>query len=187
MNFKKSIKPFTKEEISELFYIDPNSPSGLAWSINYRHHKKGSFAGYKCKRGITDNCGMVWHVCFNGRPHLVHRIVWVLRNDCIPKGFEIDHIDGETLNNKITNLSLKTRAHNTRARVKMNSRNTSGFTGVRWNNQRNKWQGRCFRDYREYHCGFHDSKEDAAKSVDVFAAKWAEDHGEEFRLANFKN
>lgn len=184
---KKPKKPFTREEVIELFDVEGSSPSGLAWRINYRHHKPGDPAGYSCPRGTTENCGTVWHVCFNGRPHLVHRIIWVIENGEIPKGLEIDHINGDASDNRIGNLSLKTRDHNTRARVKKSIRNTSGHTGVQWSKQAGKWKARCFRNYKEHHLGFYDDKEEAARAVDAFAQKWADDHGEEFRLHNFKN
>ena len=37
---------------------------------------------------------------------LLHRWIWDLHNGPIPKGFDIHHIDGDTLNNDITNLRL---------------------------------------------------------------------------------
>ena len=44
----------------------------------------------------------------------VHRAVWETFNGPIPKGMEIDHIDGDSFNNKLSNLKLVTHAENTR-------------------------------------------------------------------------
>lgn len=181
------ITPFSREEVLELFEQDDSSPSGLRWRVNYKKYKQGDVAGYLNSVAGTKTYGKVWDVCFNGRPHRVHRIVWVLERGEIPNGLEIDHINGNPSDNRLCNLSLKTRGHNTRARVKMNPRNTSGYTGVMWSAQANKWKARCFRNYKEYHCGYFSNKEDAARAVDEFAKKWANDHGEEYRLLNFKN
>jgi hypothetical protein len=41
-----------------------------------------------------------------GKLQYVHRLVWQTFKGEIPKGFEIDHIDGDTSNNKLENLQL---------------------------------------------------------------------------------
>jgi hypothetical protein len=61
-----------------------------------------------------------------------HHIVWMVHNQTtIPDGLEIDHIDGNRLNNHISNLRLVDRKLNNRNRKKR-SDNTSGITGIRW-------------------------------------------------------
>ena len=42
----------------------------------------------------------------NGERHLKHRYIWELHNGKIPKGYEVHHIDGNTHNNDISNLTL---------------------------------------------------------------------------------
>ena len=48
------------------------------------------------------------HVRYNGKQILEHRLVYMLNKkiDKIPKGFQIHHIDGNILNNEISNLEL---------------------------------------------------------------------------------
>lgn len=56
-----------------------------------------------------------------------------------PPGMDIDHIDGNTLNNKKCNLRICSRARNCQ-NSKTCSRNTSGHRGVYWDSSRNKWR-----------------------------------------------
>ena len=51
---------------------------------------------------------------------------------------EIDHIDGDGLNNSRTNLRLCSHMENTRNQG-LSKRNTSGFKGVSWNSDCKKW------------------------------------------------
>lgn len=44
----------------------------------------------------------------------IHRLVWTVVNGEIPEGMEINHIDENTSNNSITNLSLVTHKENMR-------------------------------------------------------------------------
>ena len=56
-----------------------------------------------------------------------------------PTGFEIDHSDGNGLNKQKANLRVCTHKENTR-NVGIRSDNKSGFKGVFWDTDRNKWK-----------------------------------------------
>lgn len=73
--------------------------------------------GYRCIR-------------FNGRCFLAHRLIWAIVYGSWPIG-EIDHIDGDTSNNRISNLREVDRVGNTR-NSGFRSNNTSGICGVSW-------------------------------------------------------
>jgi len=47
-----------------------------------------------------------------GKLQYLHRLVWETYNGEIPEGMEIDHIDADTTNNKLSNLQLLTRREN---------------------------------------------------------------------------
>ena len=70
---------------------------------------------------------------------MVHRIIWEIERGPIPKGFEIDHIDGIRNNNHINNLRIATRSEN-RWNAAIRKDNTSGVRGVRWHKGTKKWR-----------------------------------------------
>lgn len=61
---------------------------------------------------------------------MVHRIIYEWHHGEIPKGMQIDHINGIKTDNRIENLRCVTSAVNSR-NVKMSSRNKTGYNGVR--------------------------------------------------------
>lgn len=76
----------------------------------------------------------------------------------------IDHINGNTLDNRKNNLRICTNRENTSNRTKLGTNNTSGILGVRFDNRRNKWyadiqyKGKCI------FLGYFNIKEDAIKA-----------------------
>ena len=53
-------------------------------------------------------------VCIHYKMHYLHRLVWIWHNGPIPPNSEIDHIDHDSLNNRIENLRLTDRRGNAR-------------------------------------------------------------------------
>lgn len=56
-------------------------------------------------------------------------------------GFDIDHINGNRVDNRKENLRYLTRKENIINRSKSNS--SSGIVGVYWDKNRNKWKAQC--------------------------------------------
>lgn len=72
------------------------------------------------------------------RLYLAHRLVWLYHYGYFPEGC-IDHIDRNGLNNKLENLREVSYQCNSR-NCKLNSKNTSGITGVGWFKKVSKWK-----------------------------------------------
>lgn len=104
--------PTTAHELSfdylnEWFYIDPGCPSGLRWKK--QQHRSKKYAGDQAGSILTKETGKkYWQIKLNRKVYKVHRIVYVLHTGAIEQDLVIDHIDGNSLNNKVENLRLVT-------------------------------------------------------------------------------
>jgi hypothetical protein len=98
-----------------------------------------------------------------------------------PAGAQIDHIDGDGLNNRRDNLRLASAGDNQRNKAKYVS-NTSGFKGVTWSKQRQKWQAQIGFEGKNLYLGMFDSVEDAAETYRLAAARL---HGAFARTEDF--
>ena len=90
---------------------------------------------------------------------MAHRIAWLLvRGKPIPR--QIDHIDGDPMNNRIANLRAATHAENAaNSGTRMN--NTSGAKGVHFDRHRGKFEAHITHHYKLYHLGRFDTLEQA--------------------------
>lgn len=91
----------------------------------------------------------------------LHRVVWALHYGSWPSG-EIDHIDGNRLNNRIENLRIASAGENQRNQ-RLHRNNTSGHVGVSWYKPYSKWRATIgLGNGRSKHLGYFDRVEDAA-------------------------
>jgi hypothetical protein len=73
----------------------------------------------------------------DGQSCKAHRVIWLWFYGDIPQE-EIDHIDGNKLNNRIENLRAVSKQENLKNKKKYTS-NKSGICGVHWCNTWKKW------------------------------------------------
>lgn len=130
-----------------LSYRDENWNKRYALKIAGTENKK--------KSGLSHL--RVW---VNNQKFYVHRIIWTMLNGAIPEGMEIDHIDGNGLNNSIDNLRLVTKRGN-HLNQPRSSKNTSGVAGVSWDNRRGKWAAYIGLHGAIKHLGYFDKIDDA--------------------------
>jgi len=105
-----------------------NAESMSRWWNNYYAGKR-TFASVNAHG--YHNGHILDHPCY------AHRVVWAIVHGVWPTG-EIDHINGDPLDNRICNLRQATRAQN-ESNKGIQRNNTSGVKGVCWNKSRSKW------------------------------------------------
>tara|TARA_R110002124_G_scaffold215107_1_gene381033 strand:+ start:123 stop:656 length:534 start_codon:yes stop_codon:yes gene_type:complete len=91
-----------------------------------------------------------YHCSNNGKFHRVHRLAWLYMYGETPN--IIDHINGNRTDNRIENLREVTSQEN-HMNQKINSKNTSGVTGVYRNNRLNNWCAQMKFNGKTYHLG----------------------------------
>jgi hypothetical protein len=81
------------------------------------------------------------------------------------KGYVVDHIDGDSLNNQCYNLRVCTQQQNL-MNIKIRKDNTSGHKGVHWYKQTNRWQAQISYLGKKIHLGFYKNKSDAISAYE---------------------
>ena len=144
---------------------------GSTGNLIWKTRTPDQFHGPKkndCRRWNRRYAGSVaghLRVCYEAPPRryvvieytsfAAHRIIWEMHNRPIPKGMEIDHADGNQLNNKIENLRLATRHENAR-NCKPLSRSHCGIKGIR--RRGGCWDSRICVDGRRVYLGMYPTK-----------------------------
>jgi len=122
-----------------------------------------------------------WHFSTRGYAHSTDRSG--IKRRCLkmhrlimnaPAGMDIDHINGNKLDNRRCNLRICTRSENMFNRPK-NRLNKSGYKGVCWSNYLGKWKSSISCNGVVYHIGVFD---DPKVAYDAYCAKAKELHGE---------
>ena len=93
------------------------------------------------------------------REYRAHHLAWFIYYGEYPKS-SIDHINGNALDNRISNLRLASKSENGANRSKTLS-NKSGFKGVSWHKKANKWVAQVTKDYKLYYLGLYENIDDA--------------------------
>lgn len=120
----------TAEYLREILHYDPET-GVFVWRRRPRNHKRvGEEAGWVCnkkKRGAEKDL-LYRRIGFNRREYEAHRLAFLYMTGEWPDG-DVDHIDGDSLNNRWCNLRCATRSANMANRGR-NANNTTGFKGV---------------------------------------------------------
>lgn len=87
------------------------------------------------------------------------------------KGEVCDHIDGNVLNNRRSNLRLATHQQNMRNK-KRSRNNTTGYKGVRWYAPLSKYNARITVNNKCIHLGYFSNAEEAHEAYKQAAVKY---------------
>jgi hypothetical protein len=101
-------------------------------------------------------------LCLKGEKYILARYIM----NC-PKGMVVDHINGNRLDNRKSNLRICTQFQNTKNRFKSRS-NKSGYKGVSFFKAKyplkKPWVAEIVYNYKRISLGYFYTKEDAAKA-----------------------
>jgi hypothetical protein len=92
------------------------------------------------------------------RPRKFHRIVCSASD-----GLQVDHINGNKLDNRKSNLRVVTSMQNSWNLHKVSRLNKSGKTGVSWHNKSNQWRSRIVINRKRIELGLYSNLENAIK------------------------
>ena len=81
----------------------------------------------------------------------------------VDKNLVVDHINGDTLDNRMSNLRVCTTQQNS-MNCKRSKNNTSGVTGIWFDKSRNKWSAELMLNRKKKYLGRFANKEDAIKA-----------------------
>lgn len=103
----------------------------LRWKMHRRSTSIGSEVGCVSGGYLVVN--------FHGALRRVHRLIWLHVNGDLPESLQIDHIDGNPLNNRLANLRAVQPYVNRQNQRGPNSNNKSGLLGVTWSKRSGRW------------------------------------------------
>lgn len=153
----------TKSQIAEYLKYDPFTGLFTAIKSHGTRWKIGSIVGHK------NNSGYVT-ISLKGKLRKAHRMAWIYMYDVDIDGFQIDHINGNKSDNRISNLRISTHQQNM-FNMKKKKTNKSGVKGVHFDNRCNKWRAQTSINKKRVHLGLFDSIRDAERVIYEFMNK----------------
>lgn len=130
----------------DIFYYNIESPSLLSWKINHYRNKIGDHVKYDISRNSV-------RVFYKRKGYSAHRIIATLFGFNVD-GKVVDHIDGNPLNNLIENLRVVSQKEN-RRNSKIRTDNSTGYSGIKFIEDRNHWIFNWHEDGRRNTKTFH--------------------------------
>ncbi len=140
------------DRLNELFKYDNGN---LYW------RKKPNSKAYRTTFGVaigTKSRLSYLAVHFDGDHYYVHRLIYKIFTNKEPD--YLDHTNGDSFDNRIENLTEVSQSINV-LKGKVRKNNKSGYTGVRYNKVRRKWQAYICLNYKLKSLGFFFDKESA--------------------------
>lgn len=126
--------------------------------------------------------------CIFARYLFAHRVLFAMAHNTWP--VEVDHINGDRLDNRLVNLRAVSTQQN-RMNAQRMSRNTSGVTGVHWHRTHDKWCAKITVSGKTTNLGLFDDFSDAvaARSIAESEFGFHKNHGRhapltEMQIAN---
>lgn len=156
----KAIQVSQKELQAEFAYRDG---SLYRLKSKYRPDLIGTQAGYVEPAGYRA-------IMVGGQIYKEHRLIWLYHKGTSPEN-EIDHINGDRLDNRIENLRDVTSLENARNQ-RLSKANKSGFVGVCFDKNCKKWNASIMVHKRQISLGRFHRKKDAVAARSAAEKKY---------------
>lgn len=135
-------------------YISYNPETGIfRWIKARKKVTVGNEAGYFS--------GSYREIRFREWRIMSHRLAWMLTHGPIPDELQVDHINGDRLDNRISNLRLVTHLGNCENKHQAMSNSKSGLLGVSWCKQYKAWVAVIKYDGKKHIVGRFDDPHEA--------------------------
>ena len=144
----------TQVRLKELLSYNPLTGQFIRLIATGRHgcHKVGEVAGHLRNDGKID-------IKVSDKKYKAHRLAWFYMTGVWPTE-EIDHIDLNKSNNRWDNLREATHVQNQYNKRK-SPLNKSGYKGVSWCKQTQKWRAQIVADKKHKNIGRYDTLQEA--------------------------
>ena len=162
----------TQVQLHHLFAYNPETGIFIRKIKTSNSVKVGDIVG-------SDNGLGYIKFCVNSKLQFAHRMAWLYVYGSIPN-LNIDHINSNPSDNRICNLRLVNQSENMQNTGKWKN-NTSGYKGVTWAKDKNKWCSQIWKNNKKHHLGFFDKAETAYK-IYCQAAKKLHTHNKVLEL-----
>ena len=145
------------EELKKVFRIR----NGNLERLNY-HYPNGKWTVVENKKNTSSG---YCTVSFNGKMVMYHIIIWILSTcEDIPKGMEIDHINGDKLDNKIENLRIVShRVNSQNQKVHRNGQ----LTGCSFSKRDSRYSPRILISGKLINLGFRKTEQEANEAYKI--------------------
>ena len=105
------------------------------------------------------------HIMIKGKLYLAHRLIYLMFNEQwditdSSQDNSVDHADRDKLNNSIDNLRVATNSQQ-KCNTGKQKNNTSGTTGVSWDEEKGKWVVQVRLNKKSHFGGYFVNKEEA--------------------------
>jgi hypothetical protein len=145
-------------------YLDYCPESGtFVWKRNYKLARKGDSPQPSHSEGYL-------RVQFKGVRFFLHKVAFYWSFGVIPK--EIDHINRDTTDNRLSNLRAATQLQNS---ANKSSRGFSKYRGVYYHRKNKKWCACGVKYQVKHYLGTFNTEEEAAVAYNTWAKEF---HGE---------
>ena len=126
------------------------------------------------KAGWLTHCNgrPYWKLSIQRKTFYLHHAIFIFHHGYKPK--YLDHIDGDSTNNRIENLRSATQSQNI-ANSGLSSKNTSGYKGVSYRKDTGKWSAQLMKNKKHISLGSYETKEEAYQAYIIGAKKYFQD------------